>query len=72
MSRLPRGLAGRMIGFYAVRDLIPLYAVYSLLFRDHGVSTGQVSTLLVIWSITAFVMEVPSGAWADAVSRRPC
>ena len=70
MSRLPRGLAGRMIGFYAVRDLIPLYAVYSLLFRDHGVSTGQVSTLLVIWSITAFVMEVPSGAWADVVSRR--
>jgi hypothetical protein len=59
-----------MIGFYAVRDLMPLYAVYSLLFRDHGVSTGQVSTLLVIWSITAFVMEVPSGAWADAVSRR--
>jgi MFS family permease len=59
-----------MIGFYAIRDLIPLYAVYSLLFLDHGVSTGQVSTLLVIWSITAFVMEVPSGAWADAVSRR--
>lgn len=70
MSRLPRALAGRVIGYYAIRDLIPLYAVYSLLFRDHGVSTGGVSSLLAIWSITAFVTEVPSGAWADAVSRR--
>lgn len=31
---------------------------------------GEVSSLLVIWSVTAFVLEVPSGALADAVSRR--
>ena len=26
--------------------------------------------LFVIWSTTAFVLEVPSGAWADTYSRR--
>ncbi|MGH3926287.1 MAG: MFS transporter, partial [Pseudonocardiaceae bacterium] len=41
-----------------------------MLFSDHGLSTGEVSSLLAIWSVTAFVMEVPSGAWADVVSRR--
>jgi MFS family permease len=24
----------------------------------------------VIWSVTSFVFEVPSGAWADTVDRR--
>ncbi|MEV6274686.1 MFS transporter [Nocardia sp. NPDC051832] len=51
-------------------DLIPLYALYALLFADHGLSTAQISSLLAIWSLTAFVLEVPSGAWADTVSRR--
>lgn len=41
-----------------------------MLFADHGLSTAQISALLAIWSITAFVLEVPSGAWADVVSRR--
>jgi MFS family permease len=49
---------------------VPLYGVYALLFRDHGLSVAQVSTLFVIWSLTSFVFEVPSGAWADTVDRR--
>jgi MFS family permease len=28
------------------------------------------STLFVIWSVTSFLLEVPSGAWADIVDRR--
>ncbi|MDQ3627540.1 MAG: MFS transporter [Actinomycetota bacterium] len=70
MTRPSRTLVGRALGYFAVRDLIPLYAVYSLLFQDHGLSMGQISSLLVIWSLTAFVTELPSGALADAVSRR--
>jgi MFS family permease len=58
------------VAYFAVRDLIPLYAVYALLFSDNGLSTAEISSLLVIWSVTAFVLEVPTGAWADAVSRR--
>jgi hypothetical protein len=56
--------------YHASRDLVPLYAVYSLLFVDHGVSASQVSLLLIIWSATSFVFEVPSGAWADSYDRR--
>ncbi len=47
-----------------------MYALYALLFADHGMSVGQISSLFVIWSVTSFVFEVPSGAWADTVSRR--
>ncbi|MFQ6394882.1 MFS transporter [Nocardia sp. KC 131] len=56
--------------FKGIGDLIPLYALYALLFADHGLSTGQISSLFAIWSTTAFLLEVPSGAWADTVSRR--
>jgi MFS family permease len=59
-----------VVAYYATRDLVPLYAVYSLLFRDAGLSTGQISSLLVLWSLTSFVLEVPSGAWADTIDRR--
>ncbi|WSN38842.1 MFS transporter [Streptomyces sp. NBC_01334] len=47
-----------------------LYPVYALLFSDSGLSVGQISSLFVLWSLTGVLLEVPSGAWADAVSRR--
>ncbi|MEU8895129.1 MFS transporter [Nocardia sp. NPDC048505] len=65
-----RGLTLRAVLFKGSGDLIPLYALYALLFAEHGLSTAQISSLLAIWSLTAFVLEVPSGAWADTVSRR--
>ncbi|MEU0544802.1 MFS transporter [Nocardia sp. NPDC005978] len=65
-----RGLTARSVLFALTKDLIPLYAVYALIFADHGLSVAQISSLLAIWSVTSFVLEVPSGAWADTVSRR--
>lgn len=47
-----------------------LYPLYTLLFTDHGLADWQLSSLLVIWSATGIVLEVPSGAWADTYSRR--
>ncbi|GAA3571096.1 MFS transporter [Kribbella ginsengisoli] len=44
--------------------------MYQLLFTDHGLSATEVSSLFIIWSTTAFLLEVPSGAWADVFSRR--
>jgi MFS family permease len=41
-----------------------------LLFADAGLSTAQISSLFVLWSVVSFVVEVPSGAWADTWSRR--
>ncbi|WP_427887482.1 MFS transporter [Kribbella sp. GL6] len=54
----------------ALHDFIPLYPLYQLLFKDHGLSPAQISLLFVIWSATGFVLEIPSGAWADSFSRR--
>lgn len=44
--------------------------MYALLFADAGLSAGQISLLLAVWSIASFTLEVPSGALADRVSRR--
>ncbi|MFC6011740.1 MFS transporter [Nocardia lasii] len=65
-----RDLAARAVLFKGTRDLLPIYALYGVLFADHGLSTAQISLLLALWSVTAFLLEVPSGAWADTVSRR--
>lgn len=59
-----------MLAYHASRDVVPLYSVYALLFSDHGIGSAQVSLLFVIWSVTGFVFEVPSGAWADTFDRR--
>ncbi len=56
--------------FKGSREFVPLYALYALLFADHGLNTAQISSLLALWSVTSFLLEVPSGAWADTVSRR--
>jgi hypothetical protein len=64
------GFAPRVLLYHASRDLVPLYAVYSLLFADHGISASHISLLLILWSATSFVFEVPSGAWADTFDRR--
>jgi MFS family permease len=41
-----------------------------VLFAETGLSVAEISSLFAIWSVTGFVLEVPSGAWADAYSRR--
>jgi MFS family permease len=65
-----RGFVLHVLAYHASRDLVPLYSVYALLFADHGVGSAQISLLFVIWSVTGFVCEVPSGAWADTFDRR--
>jgi MFS family permease len=63
-------LVPRVLAYHASRDLVPLYSVYALLFADHGIDSGRISVLFIIWSVTSFVCEVPSGAWADTFDRR--
>jgi MFS family permease len=40
------------------------------MFAEQGLSTGQISLLLVVWSAVAFLLEVPTGALGDRFSRR--
>ncbi|MCX5419425.1 MFS transporter [Streptomyces sp. NBC_00078] len=65
-----RRLTATLYGYAFLDDFVLLYPVYALLFSDTGLSVWQISSLFAIWSITGVVLEVPSGAWADAVSRR--
>ncbi|MEV7626409.1 MFS transporter [Actinoplanes sp. NPDC089786] len=44
--------------------------MYALLFADAGLTTAEISSLFVIWSVVSFTAEIPSGAWADSWSRR--
>jgi MFS family permease len=60
----------RVLAYHASRDLVPLYSVYALLFADRGVDSGEISLLFIVWSLTSFVCEIPSGAWADSFDRR--
>nr|WP_234436999.1 MFS transporter [Streptomyces sp. NBRC 110468] len=59
-----------MYAYAFLDEFVLLYPVYALLFADSGLSVGQISSLFVLWSLTGVLLEVPSGAWADAVSRR--
>lgn len=41
-----------------------------MLFADGGLSTAQISSLFVLWSVVGLGAEVPSGVLADLTSRR--
>lgn len=59
-----------MYAYVFLDDFVLLYPVYTLLFSDTGLSVWQISSLFVVWSVSSLLLEVPSGARADATSRR--
>ncbi|WP_320779007.1 MFS transporter [Streptomyces sp. CRN 30] len=65
-----RRLTATLYGYAFLGDLLLLYPVYALLFADTGLSVGQISSLFALWSLTGVLLEIPSGVWADTVSRR--
>ncbi|MEU2429100.1 MFS transporter [Streptomyces sp. NPDC007861] len=65
-----RRLERTLYAYAGLEDFVLLYPVYALLFAEHGLSTAEISFLFALWSLTGLVLEVPSGVWADAVSRR--
>ncbi|MFB9735777.1 MFS transporter [Streptomyces thermocoprophilus] len=74
-ARVPAAVGERRItatlyGYQFLDDFVLLYPVYALLFADAGLSLWQISSLFALWSLTGVLLEVPSGAWADSVSRR--
>ena len=64
------GLRRRLYALAFVDEFGPVYAVWTLWFNDHGVSTGEISTVFLVWALIALVLEIPSGALADRVDRR--
>ena len=63
-------MARRFVAWAFVGEAIPIYPVYALLFVDAGLSDGQISALLAIWSAVGIAAEVPMGALADRWSHR--
>ncbi len=70
MPPAARPLARLAVAWAALSELVPYYPLYALLFLDTGLSNAQISLLFGVWSVTAFVTEVPAGALADRWSRR--
>ncbi|MCX4910312.1 MFS transporter [Streptomyces sp. NBC_00878] len=65
-----RRLTATLYGYAFLDDFVLLYPVYALLFSDTGLTIWQISSLFGLWSLTGVLLEIPSGVWADAVSRR--
>ncbi len=70
MPPAARPLARLAVAWAALSELVPYYPLYALLFLDTGLSGAQISLLFGVWSVTAFLTEVPAGALADRWSRR--
>jgi MFS family permease len=63
-------LRRRLYALSFIDEFGPVYAVWTLWFNDHDVTTGQISTVFLLWAFIALVFEIPSGALADRVDRR--
>ncbi len=64
------GFLSKIYSFKFFDDLIFIYPLYAVMFLDYGLSGLQISIILAVWSITAFILEVPSGVIADKYSRK--
>ncbi|PIB06590.1 MFS transporter [Streptomyces sp. HG99] len=65
-----RSLERKLCAYAGLEDFVLLYPLYALLFAENGLTTAEISSLFAIWCIVGLLVEVPSGVWADAVSRR--
>ncbi|MBA3758373.1 MFS transporter [Candidatus Saccharibacteria bacterium] len=51
-------------------DFLLIYPLYAILFSEKGLNPAQISSLFIAWSVTGFLLEVPSGSAADKYPRR--
>lgn len=61
----------RNIYLFSFLDIFLLiFPVFTLMFQKAGLSTFEISALIVIWSLVTLILEVPMGVLADKYSRR--
>lgn len=53
-----------------VNELIVIYPVYAIMMQETGVSAFELSILFVIWSLSALLLEVPTGVLGDLFNRK--
>lgn len=62
--------ANRFVIFTVFFTARAYYPVLAILFLDLGLTLDQFVLLNLIWALTIFLFEVPSGALADTIGRR--
>ena len=65
-----RRFLGLYYAYLFLFDFILCYAIYTALFELRGLSFTQIGALLAFWSLSAIVLELPSGALSDRFDRR--
>lgn len=65
-----RSALNKFLAFKFFDDLIFIYPLYALMFKDNGLSIFDISLLFTLWSLTTFLMEIPSGILSDKFSRK--
>jgi MFS family permease len=60
----------RFIIFSVFYNSRAYYPVLAILFMDLGLTLDQYVLLNLVWAVTIFLFEVPSGALADVIGRR--
>ncbi len=56
--------------FVFFQDLGFVYPIYTIMFREHGLSFTEISVLMAVWTAAALLFEIPSGIIADLWSRK--
>ena len=60
----------RVYAFNFFDKFILIFPLYTVMFVDAGMSPLEITVCLTAWSVTTFVLQVPSGVLADRWSRR--
>jgi len=53
-----------------LNDCLLIYALYTILFREKGLSVTEIALLLSLWSFFVLALELPSGILADRWNRK--
>ena len=64
------GLIWKATAYRFLDTLILIFPFYTVMFAETGLTPIQIGLALAAWSLTAIVLEIPTGALADRVSRR--
>jgi|HubBroStandDraft_1064217.scaffolds.fasta_scaffold14159_3 MFS family permease len=60
----------RIYAFSFFDRFILIFPLYTVMFVDAGLTPAEITVCLTAWSVTSFVLQVPSGVIADRWSRR--
>ena len=65
-----RGFLARVYAFRFLDGFVLIYPLYTVMFAARGLSPSQVAATLMAWSVTGFLLQIPTGVLADRFSRR--